>query len=137
MQFSKRGNILLLELLIVIAFFMIGAAILMRMFGRAQMLSRRADALTRSVGEAASLADTLMGSDDALAVLGEMGAQQSEEGYTLAEGEITYIVNLTEQPEETNEGLSGGETVLDGRIRAIWQGEELLSLPVVAVQGGN
>ena len=72
MQFSKRGNVLLLELLIVIVFFMIGATILMRMFGRSHMMSRRADALTRSVGEASSLADTLMASGDVQTALDRM-----------------------------------------------------------------
>ena len=132
MQFSKRGNVLLLELLIVIVFFMIGSTILMRMFGRSHMMSRRADALTRSVGEASSMADTLMASGDVQAALDRMGAVRSEEGYTISGDGITYIVSFESEPEKTGEAA-----VLEGKIRALWQEEELLSLPVAAVLEGQ
>ena len=125
MQGSKRGNILLLELMIVILFFMLGAAILMQMFGKARVLTMRSDALTRSVGRASSLADSLMAEGDRAALLSELGAQPTEDGYRLEEDDITYIVSF-EEPE-------GTFPAREGQVKAWWRDEELLALPIVQV----
>ena len=125
MQGSKRGNILLLELLIVIAFFMLGAAILMQMFGKSRVLMMRSDALTRSVGRAASLADILMSEEDRSDLLSELGAQPTQDGYRLEEDDITYIVTF-EEPD-------GTLPVREGQVKAWWGEEELLTLPLVQV----
>ena len=64
--------------------------------------------------------------------LDRMGAVRSEEGYTISGDEITYIVSFERDPEKTGEAA-----VLEGKIRALWQEEELLSLPVAAVLEGQ
>ena len=126
MRFSKRGNVLLLELLIVIAFFMLGATILMRMFGTARYLNLRSDALTRSAGRTASMADELMAAPDAAAALAGMGAEETPEGYSLSEEDITYIVTF-----ENKDDASVGR---QGQVSAFWRGEQLMTFPVVCVE---
>ena len=59
MNTGKRSNVLLVELLIVILFFMIGSVILMQVFEKTYNQSQKAKAETTALAEGQSMADRL------------------------------------------------------------------------------
>ncbi|GEM_PF-5071783 len=59
MSSEKKANALLLEILIVILFFMLGAIILMRVYQKAYLEGDRSKAQTQALSEAQSVADRL------------------------------------------------------------------------------
>ena len=102
MKEGGRANALLMELLLVIFFFMIGAAILVQLFADAHHKSARARAITASLAEAQNCAEELYGSGDPEAWLSGNGFRQEEGRWVLdAEG---YTLYVTEENEEA-EGL--------------------------------
>ena len=73
MKESGRANALLVELLLVIFFFMISAAILVQVYADAKLKSRTAQATNAAMLEAQNIAEDLYGSDDPEAVLATTG----------------------------------------------------------------
>jgi len=139
MSTGNRMNTLLVELLIVIFFFMLGSTVLMQVFGRAHSLSEEAGELTRALAEAQSAADILYGSTDPEEALEEMGFAVCEgaqedgirallpdaDGQTLYvhEGDGYQLAAGVEEP-EIPEDAAGGmrrmavSILLNGRVRA-------------------
>ena len=64
MSSEKKANALLLEILIVILFFMLGAIILMRVYQKAYLEGDRSKAQTQALSEAQSVADRLYSAVD-------------------------------------------------------------------------
>lgn len=62
MKTQTRVNILLVELLIVVLFFMLASTVLMRVFGEAHIDGERAELITRAAGEAQNAADRIAAS---------------------------------------------------------------------------
>ncbi len=94
MKTGNRSNALLVELLIVVMFFMLASTVLLQVFSTAHNQISRAGTRTRALNEAQNVADRLYTAktpedeDTALASLGfssdESGAQVLEkDGYTL------------------------------------------------------
>ena len=94
MKTGNRSNALLVELLIVVMFFMLASTVLLQVFSTAHNQISRAGTRTRALNEAQNVADRLYTAktpedeDAALASLGfssdESGAQALEkDGYTL------------------------------------------------------
>ena len=76
---SSRANALLVELLLVIFFFMISAAILVQLFANARHKSLEARAATAAIAEAQNCAEDLYSEDDPEAWLAANGFTKSEE----------------------------------------------------------
>ena len=76
MKSRSRSNTLLIELLLVIFFFMCSAAILVQVFANAKIKSRTAHAINASMLDAENIAEDLYSTDDPDAVLVIMGLQQ-------------------------------------------------------------
>ena len=147
MKSRNRTNTLLIELLIVVFFFMMGSVILVQVFGKAREASVRARVLEDAVSRGQSLADLLYRSDNPETVLEEKGfeklsgedagrllellqgpdwldAQTSAYQLTVSE---EYGEQLTAWVEtDTDEAAPG----LRRMLVSAWQGDEaLLTLP--------
>ena len=127
MNTGKRSNVLLVELLIVILFFMIGSVILMQVFEKTYNQSQKAKAETTALAEGQSMADRLYQAEDAAEVLTELGFTEEEAGDTAflwtKEGEgVTY------QYAFDMIAASAG-VIRKGTLRAVYKGEELFVLP--------
>ena len=103
MREGSRANALLVELLLVIFFFMIGASILVQLFADAKLKSRQARATTVSIAEAQNLAEDLYGAEDPEALLAEQGYEKTEGGWSIQGDD--YVIYVTETNEESEGGV--------------------------------
>ena len=130
MNTGKRGNILLVELLIVIFFFMIGSVILMQVFEKSYMQSRKADAQTQALSEGQSIADRLYLAEDASAELEKLGFVQDGQEQ---EGESAFLWTKEADPVTFSYGYdmvnAENGVIRKGTLTAMYKGEELFSLP--------
>ena len=122
---KNRSNALLVELLIVVMFFMLAATVLMQVFAKAHNLTSQARVIASAVAEAQSQADRLSASDDPEAALTAMGYVKTNDGWTLEKADYTATVTLS----DGEDGLTRQElTVRDS------QGSTLLTLPCSGVR---
>ena len=132
MKEGSRANALLVELLLVIFFFMISAAILVQVFADAKLKRRTAHATNASMLETQNVAEDLYAAKDPDAVLAAYGFTAQDENNWVLEKD-GYYLKVTLREEETDGGVlktydvSGIEKTYDG------SGEEkeqtLLTLP--------
>lgn len=102
MKEGSRANALLVELLLVIFFFMISAAILVQVFADARLKSRTAHATNASMLEAENIADELYAAKDPDAVLADYGFAADDGGWVLQKD--GYLLKVTLREEETEAG---------------------------------
>ena len=103
MKEGSRANALLVELLLVIFFFMLSAAILVQVFADAKLKSRTAHATNYSMLEAQNIAEDLYASDDPDAVLAEYGFASEDGSWVLQKD--GYLLKVTFREEETASGI--------------------------------
>ena len=119
---------LLVELLIVILFFMAGSVILVRVFGKAHELSGRAGTTAYALAEAQNLADRLYSAEDPEALLQaegfapEAGAAAGSSVWTLQRETYGLKVTIEEIP------LEGGR-YLAMRTEALEEDGVIVTLP--------
>ena len=120
MKSRNHSNALLVELLIVIAFFMLSAMVLLQVFAKARTLSAQAEVTAQAVAAAQSRADALYASEDPKTVLQQMGFALEGNEWVLREDGSTTVVT----EEEAGDGFVHRTlTVADGA------GETLVTLP--------
>ena len=124
MKSNNHSNALLVELLIVVLFFMISATVLLRIFADARFQSSRAELLAAATVQAQNIAEQLYAADDREALLPALGFSEQEDGWLLAGDDYTIRVVLSE------EERTGGTLHLD-RVRIEAGEETLLTLPCV------
>ena len=107
MSGKNRSNVLLVEILIALLFFMLSATILVRVFASAREMSARSGVETRALAEAQNMADLIRVSEDVDAALEEQGFASSHGVWTRDDGEYTLYVEGVPQPSENG---------------ALWQG---------------
>lgn len=122
MKEGSRANALLVELLLVIFFFMIGASILVQLFADAKLKSRQARATTVSIAQVQNLAEDLYDAKDPEALLAEQGFEKTEDGWTVKGDD--YVIYVT----ETNEEMEGG-VLRTFRIESVRNGVNLFTIP--------
>ena len=122
MREGGRANALLVELLLVIFFFMIGATTLVELFADAKHKTMQARATNVAIMEAENIADELYGSDDPEVTLRELGFVEKDGTWTLEKDE--YTVSVTRKDEETEVGLLRVFT-----ISGTGDGKDLFSIP--------
>lgn len=120
MKTGNHSNALLVELLIVVMFFMLAATVLMQVFARAHAVSDRARLMADAVAEAQSQADQLYASEDPEAALAALGFSPAADGWTHESGDYISTVTLT----RGQDGFARQEVTLRDRA-----GEVLLTLP--------
>ena len=122
MREGGRANALLVELLLVILFFMLGATTLVELFANAKHRTIQARATNTAIMEAQNIADDLYGTDDPDAVLKALGFSEADGVWTLEEDE--YTLKVTQQEEVAEAGVLRTFTV-----SATGDGADLFSLP--------
>ena len=103
MKEGSRANALLVELLLVIFFFMISAAILVQVFADAKLKSRTAHAFNSSMLEAQNIAEDLYSANDPDAILKAYGF--TEQDGCLILNRNGYDLKITIREQETESGL--------------------------------
>ena len=126
MKEGSRANALLVELLLVIFFFMIGSTILIRLFADARHKSLQARAATLSITEAQNIAELLYSQDDPQTWLARNGfTQDSETEWSRRDSKYTfYVKDVTDQSLKTEAGV-----VRTFTISAVGDGQNLFTLP--------
>ena len=122
MKNGSRSNALLVELLLVIFFFMISAAILVQVFADAKMKSENAKAMNASMLDAQNIAEDLYASEDPDAVLTSYGFAAENGSWVLEKD--GYLLKVTLQAEQTETG-----ELRTYEIAGIRDGNTLLALP--------
>ena len=103
MKEGSRANALLVELLLVIVFFMISAAILVQVSADAKLKSRTANAYNETMLEAQNIAEDLYAAKDPDAVLNGYGFTAQDGSWVLDKD--GYSLKITVREEETDAGL--------------------------------
>ena len=124
MKNGSRANALLIELLIVILFFMFAATTLVELFGAARERSRRAEILSAAALASQNAAEALYDAEETEPWLKEMGFAQEENGWIREED--GYALRVTEEKNETEAGVL--RTVI---VAAEYDGKTILALPSV------
>ena len=123
MKTNHRSNALLVELLIVVMFFMLASTVLIQLFGAARNQSARAGLIARVTEEAQNVADRLYVAADPEEVLAALGFSGTDELWTKEDADSRTEVLLGEEEEE--QGVLRRQEV---RVLAA-DGEVLISLP--------
>ena len=127
MKSANRSNALLVELLIVVMFFMLASTVLLQMFSTAHGLNRQADVMTRALNEAQNAADRLyaaLSSQEKSDVLKSLGFDVDGEGVAFLEKD-GFTLRVTSRSEEREAGLMYLDEVQAYRAESL-----LFSLPV-------
>ena len=122
MKEGGRANALLVELLLVIFFFMISAAILVQVYADAKLKSRTASATNSVMLEGQNIAEELYGSDDPEAVLQDYGFTSQDGVWVLEKQE--YVLKVTPKTEETDSG-----TLRNYEVTGLEGDKTLITLP--------
>ena len=122
MREGGRANALLVELLLVILFFMLSATTIVELFAGAKHKTVQARATSEAIMEAQNIADDLYGAEDPEAVLQELGFTKNGDSWILEEKE--YTLTVTQQEEAAEAG-----TLRTFTISAAGDGKDLYSLP--------
>ena len=118
MDKRNRSNVLLVEILIAILFFMLSATVLVQVFAASRNLTVRAGIETQALSQAQSVADRLCAAEDPEAALEEMGFIQYQ-GQWSREDE-NYSLLVTCETEQTEAG-----ELWQGQVRAFYDQVDL------------
>lgn len=121
---SSRANALLVELLLVIFFFMISAAILVQLFANARHKSIEAKAATAAIAEAQNCAEDLYGTDDWEAWLNDNGFTWIEAENRWIRKDDGYTLYITKEFETT----AAGE-IRTFHVSGFGDGKDLFTIP--------
>ncbi len=128
MRSGNRSNALLVELLIVVLFFMLSAIVLLQVFSKARNLDDRAEALADATAMAQDIADRLSAAEDPEAALAAMGFAAAATGvrpvtWFLERDGLRFTVVTGEEPQPAGALLRCTVTVYGA------EKEPLLTLP--------
>ena len=120
MKSGNRSNALLVELLIVVMFFMLSSTVLLQVFSTARSQSALSGKLTQALNAAQDMADRLYAASDVESALEEMGCSQEEGLWRLADDGFDLMVDVSSEQQPFGElqrfrvrAVSGGETLVD------------------------
>lgn len=138
MRNRNRSNVLLVEILIAVLFFMLSATVLVRVFVTARNMTVKSGVESAALAEAQNVADALCAAEDRDALMTDMGFLSSHGAWSRDYGEYSlYVVGgLTE--------TDGGD-LWKGEVSAFYkvrdpdakraEDEELFSLPCARYEG--
>ena len=125
MKSGNRSNALLVELLIVVMFFMLSCTVLLQVFTTARGQSARAEMLTQALNAAQNAADRLYAADDPEKALRDMEFQEKDGEWVHAEGDWDLFVTALD-----TQALGDG-TLSRFQVQAREKNGPLITLPVV------
>ncbi len=97
MKSGNRSNALLVELLIVIMFFMLSATVLLELYAASRNLSTQAGDITMALNEAQNVADQLYANGSSEAALKEMGFAQDGESWRKSMDAYDLVVTVSQE----------------------------------------
>lgn len=127
MKSGSRSNALLVELLIVVMFFMLSSTVLLDLYATSRNQSVRAGALTTALNEAQSVADRLYTAEDVEAALREMGFEKQEDAWR--KNGVICEIKVAASSQATDSGV-----LLRQEVSAVQGDETYFTLPVVRYQ---
>ena len=130
MRTNTRSNALLIELLIVIFFFMISATVLLRIFVAARTQGARAEMMAEATVRAQNIAEQLYASEDSEETLLAAGFIQTGDSWQREEASLLTEVSLTD--DYTESGI-----LHRGVIHISSEGETLLTIPCTRFEEVN
>ena len=132
MKNKNRSNILLVEILMAVLFFMLSATVIAQVFAASRNMTKKAGAQTKALAQAQNVAESIYGQEDLDEVLKQLGFLQSHGTWTKDYGDFSLYVTGAFRP------LEAGE-LFEGEVRAFYKtrdvqaaraaDEELFSLP--------
>lgn len=122
MRSRPKSSALLMELLIVILFFMIASMILIRVFAAARLQSEKAEMITDSLSEAQNVADRLYVSEEPEILLESLGFSSQNGVWVRDSGKYRMEALIAEERDEA--GIFRRQ-----EVRVISEDEMLFSLP--------
>ena len=138
MRNRNRSNVLLVEILIAVLFFMLSATVLVRVFVGARNMTVRAGVESVAVSDAQNVAEALYAAEDIDATLEGMGFSSSHGAWTLDRGDYTLYVAGAAEPTEAGELWSGSVSAfykLRNPDNPRAEDEELFSLACARYKG--
>ena len=129
MKSANRSNGLLVELLIVVMFFMLSATVLLQVFTTARTQSEKAGRLNRAMNAAQNVADQLYTGSDAVQTLKDLAFADQGGQWLLSGDDYDLVVAI-----EDDEMEFGVLHRFD--VSAVKDGETLLTLPAARYREG-
>ena len=139
MKKRSRSNVLLVEILIAVLFFMLSATVLVRLFVAARNVAWRASIQTRALAEVQNVADTLYASEDSREMLSLMGFKGAHGAWTKGYEDYTVYVQLTEADEGNGmmeTGTVGAMALLTRTEAGRQEADELFEVSYARYRGG-
>ena len=135
---TNRSNVLLVEILIAVLFFMLSATVLVRVFSSSRLLTVRSGVETLALARAQDVAEELYASEDPEDMLVKKGFINSHGAWTMDCGEYTLYVTSETVPTDEGE-LWQGEVHAFYKHRdpdkARQEDEEMFALPCARDKG--
>ena len=132
MKNKNRSNILLVEILMAVLFFMLSATVIAQVFSASRNMTKKAGAQTRALAQAQNVAESIYGREDLDDVLTQLGFLQSHGTWTKDFDDFSLYVTGAFRPTDAGE-------LFEGEVRAFFKtrnikaaraaDEELFSLP--------
>lgn len=138
MRNRNRSNVLLVEILIAVLFFMLSATVLVRVFVTARNMTVRSGVETAALSEAQNVAETLYAAEDVDATLEALQFKSSHGTWSKDCGDYTLYVTGGVEPTNAGAFWSGSVSAfykLRNPDQARMADEELFSLPCVKYEG--
>ena len=139
MRKRNRSDLLLVEILIAVFFFMLSLTALVQVFAASRNMTVKAQARTQAIAQAQNVADSLTGSEDPNAVLEELGFKSSHGIWTQNYGSYSLMASGDFSPYKEGRMWQGKVTAYynsAGPIQERTGEDELLSLPCVWYRRG-
>ena len=128
----NRSNVLLVEILIAVLFFMLSATVLIQVFATARSLTRKAGVENLALVEAQNVAEALVAADDVDAAMEKMEFRLYHGAWSRSYGDFTLYVESQDTPADAG-------VLWTGSVRAFYRNrnanearqedEELFALP--------
>ncbi len=127
MKSGSRSNALLVELLIVVMFFMLSSTVLLDLYATSRNQSVRAGVLMIAMNEAQNVADRLYSAEDVEKALADMGFEK--QGDDWLRDSDSFGIKVSASTESTPAG-----TLLRQKVSAVEGDETYFTLPVARYQ---
>ena len=138
MKSGNRSNVLLVEILIAVLFFMLSATVLVQVFITARNMTVRSGVESVAIAEAQNVAETIYAADDIDEALSAMSFRNMSGAWSKDCGDYSLVVYGDETPTEAGRLWSGTVTAFYQQgvqtVETLGEGE-LFSLTCIRYKG--